>query len=126
MNIKELNESLEKVLVEVEDLSEYYDDYEDDDYEDEDDDELIPSEAEIVADGPGASSYIMKKNGKYYVYWNIYGSGEEEGGVYDSIEGAYKEIVNDFTNFDNWDEIEDSCTFYDDTLKQLVKERMVR
>lgn len=106
MNIKQLNERLIRLLESV-----------------------IPADAKMVSEGPGASAYILEKNlkrgTKYQVYWDLYDY-EEKGGIYKTREEAYDEIINDFLEFDSWEEVQESCSFYDENLKNKVYQAFAR
>ena len=106
MNIKQLNERLIGLLESV-----------------------IPADAKMVSEGPGASAYILEKNlkrgTKYQVYWDLYDY-EEKGGIYKTREEAYDEIINDFLEFDSWEEVQESCSFYDENLKNKVYQAFAR
>ena len=62
----------------------------------------------------------LKRGTKYQVYWDLRDGIEQKGGLYKTWEEAYQEIVDDFENFDSWDEILHTCTFYDEVLEEKV------
>lgn len=83
----------------------------------------IMDELEEITSGPAASAYLGEKDGQFTIYWKYSGVEDlEESGTYATRQEALDEVVNDFSNCDDLDEVVMFTTIYDEYVETKVNE----